>query len=207
VAARVARPFAPRTHAGAGLRVEGALRVLGFGPRVYLGDIYLSLRREGHEVRVFAEDAPERRAFGGIIDPVADWRAELDWVGRDGVILFERVGHGALQDRLRTQGYRVVGGSEYGDRLENDRAFGQAVLRGMGLPIAASTAFDGPGQALEWLARNPGRHVLKFDDGARTTFVGDHPGGADAAFMLRRHAAPGRVLLMERLERLSRNSA
>ena len=50
--------------------MEGGLRVLGFGPRVYLGDIYLSLRREGHEVRVFAEDAPERRAFGGIIEPV-----------------------------------------------------------------------------------------------------------------------------------------
>lgn len=181
--------------------MEGGLRVLGFGPRVYLGDIYLSLQREGHEVRVFAEDAPERRAFGGIIEPVADWRAELDWVGRDGIVMFERVGHGALQDRLRAEGYRVVGGSAYGDRLENDRAFGQSVLREMGLPVAASTAFDGPAQALEWLARNPGRHVLKFDDGARTTFVGDHPEGADTAFMLRRAgASAGRVLLMRRLE-------
>jgi phosphoribosylamine---glycine ligase len=180
--------------------VEDGLRVLGFGPRVYLGDIYLSLQREGHEVRVFAEDAPERRAFGGIIETVADWRAELDWVGRDGVIMFERTGHGALQDRLRTEGYRVVGGSAYGDRLENDRAFGQSVLRELGLPIAGSAAFDSPAQALEWLARNPGRHVLKFDDGARTTFVGDHPGGADTAFMLRRVPEAGRVLLMQRLE-------
>ena len=176
------------------------MRVLGFGPRVYLGDLYLTLRREGHEVRVFAEDAPERRAFSGIIEPVEDWRSELDWVGRDGVILFERVGQGGLQDRLRAEGYRVVGGSAYGDRLENDRAFGQAVLREAGLRTAGVVAFDGPAPALEWLARNPGRHVLKFDDGARPTFVGDHHGGADTAFVLRRVGTAGRVLLMERLD-------
>lgn len=68
------------------------MRVLGIGPRVYLGDIYLALAREGHEVRVFASDPPEERAFGGLIATVLDWRAELDWVGRDGIIMFERVG-------------------------------------------------------------------------------------------------------------------
>ena len=178
------------------------MRILGIGPRVYLGDLYLSLMREGHEVRVFAEDPPEERAFGGIIEPVADWRAELDWVGRDGIVLFERVGRGAVQDELRAAGYRVVGGSALGDRLENDRAFGQSVLREAGLPIAQGTPFDTPGAALDWLARHPGRYVLKHDDGARNTFVGDHPEGADVAFMLRRAgpSAAGRVLLMERLE-------
>jgi phosphoribosylamine--glycine ligase len=37
--------------------------------------------REGHEVRVHAEDPPEERAFDGIIETVPDWRAELGWVG------------------------------------------------------------------------------------------------------------------------------
>ncbi|HZF76598.1 MAG TPA: hypothetical protein VE033_12300, partial [Acetobacteraceae bacterium] len=65
------------------------MRFLAIGPRAYLGDIYLSLMREGHEVRVHAEDPPEERAFGGLIECVPDWRAELPWVGRDGLILFE----------------------------------------------------------------------------------------------------------------------
>jgi len=175
------------------------MRVLAVAPRAYLGDIYLALLREGHEVRVHAEEAAEHRAFLGLLDFVPDWWAELDWVGRDGVIFFERIGRGAVQDALRAEGYRVVGGSAFGDRLEEDRAFGQAVLREIGLPIAESTSFAHPSLALEWLARHPGRHVLKHDDVHRTTFVGDHPRGDDVAFMLRR-AGEGRVLLMERLE-------
>jgi phosphoribosylamine--glycine ligase len=175
------------------------MRILAIGPRAYLGDIYLTLRREGHEVRVFAEDPPEMRAFDGLIDFVEDWRAELDWVGQDGVIFFERIGRGALQDELRAQGFRVIGGSAFGDRLEQERDFGQSVLRDTGFAVAASMSFEHPSLAGEWLARNPGRYVLKHDDTGRTTFVGDHPQGADLAFMLRR-AGEGRVLLMERLE-------
>ncbi len=175
------------------------MRILGISYRVYLGDIYQSLLREGHEVRVFATAPQEEHAFAGLLATVADWRAELDWVGRDGVILFEGVNQGAWQDRLRADGYRVVGGSAYGDRLENDRDFGQAALRDAGLRIAGSTAFDDPGAALAWLSRNPGRYVLKHDHGIHATFVGEHPQGADVAFRLRR-SPPGRVLLMQFLD-------
>ncbi len=66
------------------------MRVLAVGPRVYLGDIYLALLRDRHEMRVHAEDPPEECAFGGLIEPVPDWRSELDWVGHDGILLFER---------------------------------------------------------------------------------------------------------------------
>lgn len=175
------------------------MRFLAIGPRAYLGDIYLSLMCEGHEVRVHAEDPAEERAFGGIIDCVPDWRAELPWVGRDGIILFERANRGAIQDALRAEGYRVIGGSAHGDRLENDRAFGQALLAELGLPVAGSRGFAAPEEALAWLARNPSRQVLKFDDSRANTFVGEHPAGLDVAFMLRR-ASPGGVLLQERIE-------
>jgi len=174
------------------------MRVLAVGPRAYLGDIYLSMMREGHEVRVHAEE-PAERAFGGILDVVPDWRAELPWVGREGVVLFERADRGAVADALRAEGYRVIGGSAFGDRLENDRAFGQAVLREAGLPMAESRGFASPGKALDWLAANPSRQVLKFDGSRAPTFVGEHPAGLDVAFMLRR-AGPGGVLLQERIE-------
>ncbi|SDB05738.1 phosphoribosylamine--glycine ligase [Belnapia rosea] len=175
------------------------MRILAIGPRVYLGDIYLALMREGHAVRVHAEDSPEERAFDGLIETVPDWRQELDWVGRDGIVLFERADRGGIADALRRDGYRVIGGSVFGDRLENDRAFGQAVLQRLGLPVASNRAFDSPAEALAWLAQAPGRQVLKFDDSRLPTFVGEHPAGLDVAFMLRR-AGPGRVLLQERLD-------
>lgn len=175
------------------------MRVLGIGARVDLGSLYLGLSREGHHVRVHASDPAFTGAFGGLIEAVSDWRTELEWVGRDGVVLFEKVGQGALQDELRAAGYRVVGGSLLGDRLEYDRAFGQRVLRDAGLQIAQSRAFPDPASATAWLARNPGRFVLKHDNNARATFVGEHPGGDDVRWMLKR-TPPGGVLLMERLE-------
>jgi phosphoribosylamine--glycine ligase len=181
------------------------MRILVIGPRLYLGDIHLSMMREGHEVRVHAEDAANM-AFAGLLDSVPDWRAELDWVGRDGLILFERIGRGAVQDELRRDGYRVVGGSAFGDRLEHERAFGQAVLREAGMLVAEAPSFPDATAARAWLRANPGRYVLKHDAVGRTTFVGEHPDGLDVDFMLRRtERLPvpedgARVLLMERLE-------
>ena len=178
---------------------EAGLRVLGIGARIDLGDLYLTLVREGHDVRVHAGDPSYAGCFAGLLDPVADWRAELDWVGRDGLVLFEKVGRGAEQDALRAAGYQVIGGSALGDRLEYDRAFGQDMLRDAGLHIAASHAFDSPADAAAWLRQHPGRTVLKHDNNARATFVGDHWQGADVLFQLSR-TPPGRVMLMERLE-------
>ena len=175
-----------------------ALRFLAITPRVYLGDIYLHLVREGHEVRVFSF-RPDIRAYCGLIDVVDDWRDELSWVGRDGIILVEGVMRGVLQDELRADGYRVIGGSALGDRLETDRAFGQSVLERLGMPIAWNRVFKNPGEAGEWLRANPAAYVLKYDDNAHNTYVGDHPAGLDVLYALRRYPDAGRVLLMEKL--------
>src|SRR5688500_18590789 len=103
------------------------MRVLGVGETCDLGALYLSLAAEGHEVRAAVSHALAQGTMAGLIEIVPDWRAQLHWVraaGADGVILFESVseGFGELQDALRRDGFNVIGGSAYGDRLENDRA-------------------------------------------------------------------------------------
>ena len=175
------------------------MRVLGIGARVDLGDLYMGLMREGHEVRVHASDPAFAATFEGLVERVADWRAALPWVGQDGLVLFEKVGQGAAQDALRREGYRVIGGSALGDRLEYDRGFGQAALRRAGLRTAPGHAFADAGEAARWLRTNPGRVVLKHFNNARATFVGDHAAGHDVLFQLGR-APAGAVLLMPRLE-------
>ena len=174
------------------------MRILGIGSKVELGDLYLSLVREGHEIRVYAGDPSYAGCFEGLLPKVDDWRAALPWVGRDGMVLFERVGVGAQQDALRGEGYRVVGGSAVGDRLEYDRAFGQQTLRDAGLKTAPAVNFASAGEAAAWLEAHPGRMVLKYHDNAKATFVGDHEAGRDVLFQLRR-GPQGAVLLMPRL--------
>ena len=52
---------------------QGArVRVLGIGPRLDLGDMYLSLLREGHDVRVHAANPSYAGCFEGLLDPVIE---------------------------------------------------------------------------------------------------------------------------------------
>ena len=60
-------------------------------------------------------------------------------------------------------GFHVVGGSAFGDRLENDRGYAQDVLRELGLSICPVHEFsDGSSTRLSSTS-NPGRYVLKFN--------------------------------------------
>ena len=174
------------------------MRVLGIGARVDLGDLYLTLMREGHDVRVHASDPAFTASFENLVHRTPDWREELPWVGRDGLIIFEKVGQGPTQDELRRQGYQVIGGSTLGDRLEYDRAFGQQALRTIGLQTAPAHEFATAADAATWLRANPGRMVLKHFNNAKATFVGDHAQGVDVLYQLAR-APSGPVLLMPRL--------
>src|SRR5436305_1084682 len=106
------------------------MRFLGIGDTVDLGDMYLRLQSAGHEVRVHAADSEGNDVMRGMLNFTDDWRGELEWIREardDGVILFETASLGDVQDDLRADGFNVIGGSGLGDRLENDRAFGQSL--------------------------------------------------------------------------------
>jgi phosphoribosylamine--glycine ligase len=186
------------------------MRFLGVTETCDLGSLYMRLLAEGHEVKVFVEQADAQGTMAGLVPRTGDWRAELGWIGREGIILFEAVseGYGALQDRLRAEGYRVVGGSAFGDRLENDRAFAQALLAGLGLRIAAVHDFCTAADGDAFLEENPGRYVLKFsgpDFASSDNYVGQLPDGADVRAMLAarfraRGGEPAPYILMDHVE-------
>jgi phosphoribosylamine--glycine ligase len=186
------------------------MRFLGVTETCDLGSLYMRLVAEGHEVKVFVGEDGAKGTMAGLVPRTEDWRGELDWVGREGIILFEAVseGYGALQDGLRGEGYKVIGGSAFGDRLENDRAFAQEVLAGLGLRIAAVHGFDSAEAGDSFLAANPGRYVLKFsgpDFASSDNYVGQRRDGADVRAMLEarfraRGGKPAPYILMDHVE-------
>ena len=99
---------------------------LGVGDNCDLAALYLDLAAHGHDVKVVIRNPVCRGILDGLVEKASDWRKALAWIAEAGdarVVIFEDVRHGHLQDRLRAKGFNVVGGSAFGDRLENDRSF------------------------------------------------------------------------------------
>jgi phosphoribosylamine--glycine ligase len=183
------------------------MRFLGIGECADLADLYLRLVADGHEVKIFIGYPLCRDTLVGLIQRVADWRTELDWiraVGPDGCVLFENIGlgYGEIQDRLRRDGFNVIGGGAYGTRLENDRAYAQGVLADLGLATAPTFEFSDVEEARRFIERWPARYVLKSNGPDAASFVGRHKAGADVQAVL---AARGKIaassfVLMEFVE-------
>ncbi|MGQ0620171.1 MAG: phosphoribosylamine--glycine ligase [Panacagrimonas sp.] len=170
------------------------MRILGIGEDHCLGDLYRRLGMEGHQVRVHVACPESHGVMAGLVTRCEDWRAELDWVraaGDDGVLVFETACHGEIQDQLRRDGFQVIGGSAWGDRLEADRDYGQQVLRELGLRTAKTHSFDSFEQAVAFVQQRPARYVYKLcDSHAASTrnYVGQLEDGADVIGMLRMEA-------------------
>src|SRR5436190_412483 len=167
------------------------MRVLGIGTSCDLASMYLRMQAARHEVRVFIADFAESGVMAGLLQRVESWRDQLDWVreaGADGAIVFETADQGAAQDELRRDGFFVVGGSALGDRLGNDRAYGQSVLSQMGLQSSRTQSFDDFDAAERFIRARPRRYVFKLNGSATASwrnYVGSAPDGSDVIAWLR----------------------
>ncbi len=144
------------------------MRFLGVGSVLDLASLYLRLIADGHEVRAQVTEPLAKGTLAGLVPHTDDWRSELDWIreaGREGIILFESVanGSGEQQEALRREGFQVIGGSVWGDRLENDRAYAQTVLAEVGLATAPVWEFSDVESADRFIRDRPARYVLKFN--------------------------------------------
>lgn len=162
------------------------VRVLFVSHDLIAGNIAYLLKQEGHQVKIFIQDRDRRGNFENLLEQTPNWRKEIEWVGRDGLIVFDDVGYGAIQDRLRRRGYTVFGGSEFGDKLEMDRSFGQKIFAKYGMQTVPSRTFQKIDQAIAFVKKNPGMWVIKQNGHASKSlnYVGMLPDGRDVISQL-----------------------
>lgn len=151
-----------------------------------ISDIAWHVLKQGHEVKYYIDEDNEEDVANGFVPKVNDWRAEVDWAD---VIVFDDVlGHGTHADRLRKAGKKVIGGTPYTDRLEDDRSFGQNELKNHGVKIIPFWDFNNFDDAIDFVKKNPDEYVIKPSGEAqnikRLLFVGMEKDGSDVIRVL-----------------------
>lgn len=165
-------------------------RVLFISSELIAADLAHELVKEGCDVKLYIENEADRECFDGMVHKTGDWRSDLEWVGKEGLIVFDDVGYGKFQDELRSQGYSVVGGSGDGDRLEMEREYGQEIMASCGIQVPADfeTKPLSVEDALNYVEERRGSWVIKQDDhNTALTYVSEFEDGSDAISVLRRY--------------------
>lgn len=154
------------------------------------GDLAYRLKQEGHLVRLFIEDKNQKQNLEGIVDKTNDWKKELKWVGKNGLIIFDSIGYGKTQDDLRKDGYSVLGGNQKSDQIEHDRQYGQKILSACGISLVPSINFSNVKEAIKFLKKNKGRWVVKQNGHVHKGFnyVGEMEDGSDTIEILKNYA-------------------
>lgn len=148
------------------------------------GDLAWKIQNEGHEVKCYIKEVSDE--YDGFLEKVDDWKKYVDWAN---VIVFDDTGFGNEADKLRKAGKAVVGGSEYTDKLEMNREFGQSEMKRLGMLTLPSWDFYDYDKALQFIKENPGRYVYKPSgsipsDWKGLLFTGKEEDGKDLYEML-----------------------
>ncbi|MDO9231121.1 MAG: phosphoribosylglycinamide synthetase C domain-containing protein [bacterium] len=152
-------------------------------------DLCYRLKLEGHNVRIFIENKNQRQNLSGLVDKTEDWKNNLDWVGKSGLIIFDDMGYGETQDTLRSKGFSVVGGSKMADKLEHDRQYGHKIFSTCGLKIVPTINFSNARSAIKFVKENKGPWVIKQNGHASKGFnyVGQLKNGEDVILVLKNY--------------------
>lgn len=151
-----------------------------------IGDIAWQVLKEGHDVKYAIENKAEADIADGFVPKVENWKGEVDWAD---VIVFDDVlGQGSKALALRERGKKVIGGTPYTDKLEDDRSFGQEELKKCGIPILNYREFTDFDSAIEYVRENPNEYVIKPSGEAQNikqlSFVGMEDDGSDVIRVL-----------------------
>ncbi len=170
---------------------NGSRRFLFVSLDALISDIAWQVSRAGNDVRYYIDNEAERQIADGLVPKVDSWEDHVDWAD---VIVFDDVmGQGEKAAELRAAGKKVVGGTPYTDRLEDDRSFGQQELKSHGVSIIPFQEFTDFDTAIAHVRAHPAPYVIKPSGEAqnikRLLFVGQEDDGMDIVHVLESYKA------------------
>ncbi|MFD0836847.1 phosphoribosylamine--glycine ligase [Mariniflexile aquimaris] len=149
-------------------------------------DIINTIKLEGHEVKMYIDDKPSKEIGYGFVQKVTQWEKHVDWAD---VIVFDYTGFGKIAGELRKNGKLVIGGTEYTDKLELDRNFGQSELKKHKIKVIPSEEFTSFNDAIQYIEKHPNTYVIKpcgeTQELKQLLFVGSDDEGLDVIRVLR----------------------
>lgn len=153
------------------------------------GDLAWHLTKVGCQVKAYIKAKKDADVYNGFIEKVNDWKKYIDWAD---IIIFDDVEFGKIADNLRRKGKLVIGGSEYTDRLEIDREFGQTEMKKYGINILPQWQFSDYDEAIRFIKSHPTRYVFKPSgnipsSGKGLLFLGEEEDGKDLIELLERN--------------------
>ncbi len=147
-------------------------------------DVAMQLQYEGNEVIMSIPNHDYKTIGDGILRKDDKW---WDYIDGSWIFIVDGCEHGALQDYLRGKGVSVFGGSEQGDKLENDRQLGQKWFKSAGFYQPESQNFKDIDSAIKFVQERPKQQfVLKQNSDASKSInhVGKFEGNEDMLYHL-----------------------
>lgn len=149
-------------------------------------DIAYAVLKEGNDVKMFI-DAKSCHEIGyGFVPKIKNWEKHTDWAD---IIIFDYTGYGKIATELKAAGKLVIGGTEYTDKLELDRNFGQNELKKLKIKILNYQEFTSFHDAISYVQTNPNSYVIKpcgeIQDYKQLLFVGKEDDGSDIIRVLK----------------------
>ncbi len=149
-------------------------------------DLAHAIKTEGNTVKMSITDKNFKDVGKGFVAKVKHWKDHVEWAD---VVIFDYTGFGKEATELRAQGKKVFGGTEYTDRLELDRSFGQEEMKKYGVKILQYREFHSFEEAIEFVQSNPDKYVIKpcgeISELKQLLFVGKEDDGSDVVRVLK----------------------
>lgn len=157
------------------------MKILFISEDLVAGNLAYLLTKEGHDVKLYIADKGRRNNFENMVPKVTSWKKELPWVGKNGLIIVDGCGYGPLQGQLRKKGYSVVGSSDLGNKLENDRAYGDEMFKKYGLDTVSLLNFNSIEEAISFVKKNRKKWVIKQNSSGTSLKGFNYVGMLDSA--------------------------